>query len=732
MNSEFYAAIFGDIPETESGAGNGSSDAACHVSGDDLSEVSPAVGYAESTDCATDSTVQAVDYAAALFGADPVFELLACPDNAAVAAHWAAQGFAVMPVRDWGDGDGWKPVRDWQSAASTDPATVAAWWRKWPDARVGLPTGARNGIACLDLDRKNGVDGLASLASLGFAAELSPVRVQTPSGGLHLLFRHDPRLRNYVGRHGAGIDVRAEGGFIIAPGTYKGAGRYLPDGAALGSGDLPAFPETLVPAVDETAPVATIEREPTAAEIQSARDRLAQLTAALATAPDGTRNATLNDVVAEIAGAAGAHGMLSAAECRAALESAWLALGKPAREFRATFRSAWTAGLRKPLSYLLGIDPESAFEDQPEDSTPAPSRPAARLEFLSPAQCADMPPRGYVIKGLIAPGDVGCIFGAPGAGKSLLAPALGYAVAQGRAAFGMRTRAGRVLYVAAEDIRGMHGRTQSLRRRYGEADEFLVGAIDDLLSDGSPDLKALLALVKETRPTMIIIDTLAAAFPGLEENSPDGMSTVVGVGRRLAAHGAAVVFIHHDRKDGAPMPRGHSLFNGALDFALQLKPKDTDGIVRGTLTKNRNGTIDREFAFRIGIEVMGEDSDGDPITFAVCEELAAGTAPRRPKLSGAERAALGVLLAMIDRTGAAAVDENEWRERCIDGREVSAANDRDSRKRAFNRAFQGLMRTGALSTGNGMVCPVDHPGTHGCAFDSIDPEAAFDDVEFEE
>ena len=47
--------------------------------------------------------------------------------------------------------------------------------------------------------------------------------------------------------------------------------------------------------------------------------------------------------------------------------------------------------------------------------------------------------------------------GAPGAAKSLLGPHLGYAVAQGREAFGMRTRQGGVLYVAAEDARGMRG-----------------------------------------------------------------------------------------------------------------------------------------------------------------------------------------------------------------------------------------------------------------------------------
>ena len=43
------------------------------------------------------------------------------------------------------------------------------------------------------------------------------------------------------------------------------------------------------------------------------------------------------------------------------------------------------------------------------------------LTFLTPDDCESAPSRGYLIKGLFAPGDVACIFGAPGAGKSLIA-----------------------------------------------------------------------------------------------------------------------------------------------------------------------------------------------------------------------------------------------------------------------------------------------------------------------
>ena len=197
-----------------------------------------------------------------------------------------------------------------------------------------------------------------------------------------------------------------------------------------------------------------------------------------------------------------------------------------------------------------------------------------------------------MVKGLIGPGQIGCIFGDPGAGKSLIAPNIAYAVAQGRETFGMRTKAAPVFYVAAEDEAGMRGRVRALLAEHGDAEGFnLVGGVSNLFAKDSPDLKALRRAVKDQRPSLIVIDTLAMAFPGMDENSAEGMGRVVAVARALTKWGAAVILVHHGTKAEGNTPRGHSLFNGALDMALHLKAKDQNGIVRGHLTKNRNGSM---------------------------------------------------------------------------------------------------------------------------------------------
>lgn len=329
-----------------------------------------------------------------------------------------------------------------------------------------------------------------------------------------------------------------------------------------------------------------------------------------------------------------------------------------------------------------------------------PAEPT-QLRFLNPADCEDSPSRGYVVKGLLAPRDVGCIYGAPGAGKSLISPHIGYMVALSSRAFGMRTDGGQVFYVAPEDPHGLRGRVAALKAVHGDATRFsLVEGVSNLLEDDSPDLKALQNAVADQRPVLIFIDTLAAAFPGLEENTAEHMSRVVSVARSLTVHGAAVVLIHHDTKAQSPTPRGHSVLNGALDVALQLFPRDQDGIVRGTLSKNRNGPCDLDIAFRIGLLDRGHDEDGDPVRLPYVEELS-GPAPKREKLPASAAAALAILTDL--KRDSDTVSEADWRSACIDGRRVSASDKPDSRAKAFERAVVQLTRRGIVDVRDGQV-----------------------------
>lgn len=643
--------------------------------------------------------------------AAPADDFMDVPPNMVAALDLARQGLAVFPIRHRGQ-DKWTPITGWRDSASDEFARIVEWWTDWPDARVGLPTGKRNDLLALDLDTKNGKDGVAAMAAIGFPdiAVLSPVRVRTPSGGWHLLFRDDPDLRNSVSKIGPGVDVRAEGGFIVAPGSWKGDRRYQPDGAAVGSVALPSFPEKLAEMAERRALVSDAPAAPDSGEdddeipVIPQWDRMRRAGVALAEGGHLERHDPWFKMVAAIHHATGGSdkGLALADEISQRCGN------YDGRELRDRWRS-FGKGDGKPIRVdsLYGMANDLVPEWRAKAKAPAP-RGASRLQLFTPGDCTDAPARGYVIKGLIAPRDVACIFGAPGGGKSTIAPHLGYQVARGETAFGLRTKPGPVLYVAAEDAHGMKNRVAALRRRDGDAASFyVVDGVTDLLGEDSPDLAALREIVDGKRPALIFLDTLAMSFRDLEENDAASMNKVVAIARSLTDHGAAVVLIHHGTKAEGSTPRGHSVLNGALDVAVQLLPPDTDGIIRGRLSKNRNGPCDLNIAFRVASEELGRDEDGDAITAAIVDELPAGTTPRAPRLPVGQREALA-MLHELEATGQP-VTEDAWRDACIDSRRVSQSEERDSRKKAFNRARTGLFRAGLILLSDDRVTVARQP-----------------------
>jgi putative DNA primase/helicase len=105
--------------------------------------------------------------------------------------------------------------------ASLDLDQIREWWRRWPDALIGLPTGKGSAVV-VDVDRKSGVDGLDTLAELGAAILPATPLAHTPSGGLHIYFQPAASpIRNTAGARGRGLgrglDLRGDGGYVIGP-----------------------------------------------------------------------------------------------------------------------------------------------------------------------------------------------------------------------------------------------------------------------------------------------------------------------------------------------------------------------------------------------------------------------------------------------------------------------------------------------------------------------------------
>jgi hypothetical protein len=342
-----------------------------------------------------------------------------------------------------------------------------------------------------------------------------------------------------------------------------------------------------------------------------------------------------------------------------------------------------------------GVDvplPEHKADAVSGASTPSG---ASRFRLLSLDDLEHEVPRKPIIKGLVGRGDFGCIFGQPGAGKSVVAPYLALRVAQGLLAFGMKTVAGPVIYVSAEDPHGMGKRLRAARRVYGDVVSLhLATGLAGMMADiKSAEMQDLLRSIDERQPILVIIDTLAVGF-SIDEITSLGMGTVVKICRMIADRGPAVLVIHHPPKADSSTPRGHGSLNGALDMSLRVDPADTSGVIRCTSMKNRNG-FPRRFGFKIRSELIGHDEDGDPITAPVCEEFDLRNLPKDAKLSGAKLDALAVLDDLA--SGGDRVAMADWRARCIMPGVLSESVVAKFRADTFGRAKRELLRAGLIT-----------------------------------
>ncbi|MFD9517918.1 bifunctional DNA primase/polymerase [Streptomyces sp. NPDC059979] len=281
-------------------------------------------------------------------------------------------------------------------AATTEAARLGAWWSAQPAFGVGVSCGPA-GLVVLDVDAHgadipdrmrllpgiaiheqvnltglaSGFDTLALLAA--FRKQPNPVedestlRVRTPSGGLHVWYQASPSGIRYRSSTGSSpkvalawqVDVRATGGYIVAPATRTQAGVYVP----VGSARLPApLPGWLAAELQRTGhvvaempvpPALPAPRRPLKPDSTAAHRLLDPLLTEVAGCASVTHGASFTEKLNRAAYTAGglvAAGHLTDSRARELLTSAADA-ARPHQSHRnhAVITSALSAGLSRPL-----------------------------------------------------------------------------------------------------------------------------------------------------------------------------------------------------------------------------------------------------------------------------------------------------------------------------------------------------------------------------------------------
>ena len=274
------------------------------------------------------------------------------------AARFVVAGVPIFPCMPGGK----RPlVEHGFHEATTDPRQVQAWWKRWPDANIGMPTGPASGWDVVDVDAKGSDTGFASFDRARRAGLVTgwAALVHSASGGMHAYYPADTdRPQPSWQAAKAQVDFRGVGGYIIVPPSIIRSGSEI-----VGSYGLLHSAEPEVRPVDAAAlrnfldprPAPSFRRTGAETRAQDA-ERLAGWVAALG---EGERNRGLFWAACRLA-EAGASPASALDTLGPAAEHA----GLPPREVFVTIRSAYRA---------VGAAPA-----RPQSSVPAQAEPPRR------------------------------------------------------------------------------------------------------------------------------------------------------------------------------------------------------------------------------------------------------------------------------------------------------------------------------------------------------------------
>ena len=540
-----------------------------------------------------------------------------------------ARGLPVFPVA--GGAKAPPRLQNWPARASTDQATIKQWWSgPTYDENIGVHCAD---LIVLDVDPKDGGDKTITLLE-DIHGLPETFTVSTPSGGQHRYFR-GPNVSNSVGRLGPGIDVRSRGGYVVGPGSGVPAGDYR----VAVDAPLAEAPRWLVDKLETAAELKPKEPPPvvpdaTSELLQQARTWLAQQPkgdGAFATAC-GLRDLGCSE--------AQALGLMLEHD------------GRPLGVLQDKVHHAYVYAQNPPGAKALSA---ADFPSEPAAAKPTPKQTSpVRLLALAGAVSNGA---GYVVKGLLQRGSYAILYGAPGEGKTFVAMSLAYHVAAGREWMGCKVRGGPVLYLPYEGLGGMAKRGAALVKHYGTEDVplFTQGANFNLREVAGRKLLGESIGALGEKPVLIVIDTLARALQGGDENSSQDVGAFNdSVGALIASTGACVLVVHHSGKDKTKGARGSSALLGAVDTEIEVDSRQV------TSTKQRDVELGAPIGFTLTPVALGMDEDGDMVTSCVVTPSAVTAAPER--LRGNLARAWQVLCEMSPTN--TPVSMQDWRAGC--------------------------------------------------------------------
>ncbi|MBX3609198.1 MAG: AAA family ATPase [Hydrogenophaga sp.] len=356
-----------------------------------------------------------------------------------------------------------------------------------------------------------------------------------------------------------------------------------------------------------------------------------------------------------------------------------------------------------------------AAEAVPPIAARTPSTNFSRYHPYTSDQFGAFPEIEFAVDDVFPMQGIGVIYGPSQSGKSALALSLVDALVRGTPWFGRETKQRCVWYVALEGQSGLRSRVKALELHEGaqlpENARFLFDSLN-LASDA--DVAALKSKIRANGGAdVLMIDTLACAMAGGDENSSRDMGQVVAAAKELQSlMGGLVLLVHHTGKDASRGMRGHSSLHAALDVAIQVQRHDDHRT--WMLTKARDSEDGVEGAFVLDRVELPPDSKGKPRHSIVVTPIEMpekeADAPRGPRYKNQRAALVAIkqhIVAESIANGDAPLQPLPWDEAVEIAKEHMEVGPKHQKLRA-QEAICGLVKQGFLvRQEDGQLCLPD-------------------------
>ena len=321
------------------------------------------------------------------------------------------------------------------------------------------------------------------------------------------------------------------------------------------------------------------------------------------------------------------------------------------------------------------------------------------FKLIKAADILTMTPPKWRIKDMLPETGLVVLYGPPGSAKSFLALSMALALARGDEEWlGFEiVEPCPVVYINLESSWGLAGRlTAWANQRHEKFPDglFFITSTFDLLD--SDYVEALIRIVP--KKGLVIIDTLARATPGADENAAKDMGLIISsAGHIQTATEGIVLIVTHVGKDKTKGIRGHTSLLGAVDVSIAVEKNGKEGSL--CLAKVKEGEDGIRKAFTLKQVVIGWKDEYEETTSCVVEACDGTGAKGSQHLTPSQRYGLESLAKAIETHGDEedCVALEDWREVFYQGH---TGDNLEVKKKAFQRARIDLAQKGVVKVSN--------------------------------